>query len=146
MDRNWWTRLVLVVAVALGSLWFLTPTYYSFFVLERADRNDVAKLEKVLPFWSAPAKYRLSLGLDLQGGIHLVLRVDTRTALGKRAQRLGEQMVSYVDGKKLGKLTATTNTETYEVTLSAADGSTMDAIEKELLATFRDFSKVSRNA
>jgi preprotein translocase subunit SecD len=146
MDRSWWTRLALVVAVALLSVWFLTPTYYSMFVLDRADRNDVAKLEKVLPGWSAPAKYRLSLGLDLQGGIHLVLRVDTKTALGKRAERLGQQMVSYIDGKKLGKLSAVANTETYEVTLTAADASTMDAIEKELLATFRDFSKVSRNA
>lgn len=146
MDRSWWTRLAIVVAVAVGSVWFLTPSYYSLFVLDRADRNDVAKLEKVLPFWSAPAKYRLSLGLDLQGGIHLVLRVDTKAALGKRAQRLGDQMVSYIDGKKIGKIAAATNTETYEVTLTAADPATMDAIEKELVATFRDFSKVSRNA
>lgn len=146
MDRTWWTRFLLVVAVAVGSLWFLTPTYYSMFVLERADRNDVSKLEKALPVWSAPAKYRLSLGLDLQGGIHLVLRVDTKTALGKRAQRLGQQMISYIDGKKLGKLTETTNTETYEVTLTAEDPATMDAIEKELVSSFKDFSKVSRNA
>lgn len=146
MDRSWWTRLGLVVFVALGSLWFLTPTYYSMFVLDRADRNDVAKLEKVLPAWAPAAKYRLSLGLDLQGGIHLVLRVDTRTALGKRAQRLGQQMVSYIESKKLGKLTENTNTETLEVTLTAEDANTMDAIEKELLATFGDFSKVSRNA
>lgn len=146
MDRTWWSRLGLVLLVAVGSLWFLTPTYYSMFVLDRADRNDVAKLEKALPFWSAPAKYRLSLGLDLQGGIHLVLRVDTKTALGKRAQRLAQQMLSYVDSKKLGKLTETTNTETYEVTLTAEDPATMDAIEKELVSTFKDFSKVSRNA
>lgn len=146
MDRTWWTRFLLVVAVAVGSLWFLTPTYYSMFVLDRADRNDVAKLEKALPAWAAPAKYRLSLGLDLQGGIHLVLRVDTKTALGKRAQRLAQQMISYIDSKKLGKLTETTNTETYEVTLTAEDPATMDAIEKELIASFKDFSKVSRNA
>ncbi|MBE2249498.1 MAG: protein translocase subunit SecD [Myxococcus sp.] len=146
MDRNWWTRFALVVLVAVGSLWFLTPTYYSMFVLSRADRNDVAKLEQALPKWSAPAKYRLSLGLDLQGGIHLVLRVDTKTALGKRAQRLAQQMVSYIDGKKLGKLTESTNTETYEVTLTAEDPATMDAIEKELVSSFKDFSKVSRNA
>ena len=38
MDRNWWTRFGLVVLVAVGSLWFLTPTYYSMFVLDRADR------------------------------------------------------------------------------------------------------------
>ncbi len=145
MDRSWWTRLVIVLVIALGSLWFLTPTYYSMFVLDRADRNDVAKLEKVLPVWSAPARYRMSLGLDLQGGIHLVLRVDTKTALGKRAQRLAQQMVSYIDSKKLGKLTEVTNQETYEVTLTATDAAAMDGIEKELVASFSDFSKVSRN-
>lgn len=145
MERSWWTRLVIVLAVGLGSLWFLTPTYYSMFVLDKADRNDVAKLEKVLPFWAAPARYRMSLGLDLQGGIHLVLRVDTKTALGKRAQRLAQQMVSYVESKKLPKITEVTNTETYEVTLTAPDAAAMDGIEKELVSTFRDFSKVSRD-
>jgi preprotein translocase subunit SecD len=146
MDRTWWTRLVLVVAVAVGSLWFLTPSYYSLFVLSREDRNDVKKLEQVLPFWSAPAKYRLSLGLDLQGGIHLVMRVDTKTALSKRAQRFAQQMVNWVETKKLGKVTETTNTETLEVSVTAENAADMDAIEKELLATFSDFSKVSRNA
>ena len=58
MDRTWWTRFLLVIAVAVGSLWFLTPTYYSMFVLDRADRNDVAKLEKALPAWAAPARSR----------------------------------------------------------------------------------------
>ena len=38
MDRNWYTRLGIIIAVALGTLWMLVPTYYSFFVLDRADR------------------------------------------------------------------------------------------------------------
>ena len=29
----------IVLGVALGCIWFLVPTYYSFFKLDRADRN-----------------------------------------------------------------------------------------------------------
>ena len=90
MDRSWWTRLGVVLAVALGTVWFLIPSYYSFFVLPRADRNNVKLLQEKLPGWAPSAKYRLSLGLDLQGGIHMVMRVDTKTALQKRTERRGQ--------------------------------------------------------
>ncbi|MEW6433816.1 MAG: protein translocase subunit SecD [Myxococcota bacterium] len=145
MDRNWYTRLVIVLLVALGTLWLLVPSYYSFFVLERADRNNLKKLDEALPAWAPPAKYRLSLGLDLQGGIHMVMRVDTRTALMKRAERRGLQMANWVQTKKLGEVTSSTDPENLLVTLTAKDPATMDAIEKELVGTFEDFSKESRN-
>ena len=90
--------------VALGCVWFLVPTYYSFFRLDRADRNNVKKLEAILPGWAPPAKFRLSLGLDLQGGIHMVMRVDTDTALMKRSERRGAQIANYVKDKKLGEV------------------------------------------
>ena len=54
MDRSWWWKLSLIVAVTVGSLWFLVPTYYSFVVLPRAQRNNIEALEKALPAW-APA-------------------------------------------------------------------------------------------
>lgn len=145
MDRTWYTRLVLILTVTFGTLWLLVPSYYSFVVLDRADRNNLKKLEEVLPRWAPPAKYRLSLGLDLQGGIHMVMRVDTKTALMKRAERQAIQMVGWVEQKKLGVVTASTDIEKLLVTLTAQDPATMDAIEKELLETYRDFSTDSRN-
>ncbi len=146
MDRSWYTRLTLILVVTFGTLWLLVPTYYSFAVLDKADRNNIKKLAAVLPPWSPPAKYRLSLGLDLQGGIHMVMRVDTRTALTKRAERRALQMVSWVSGKKnLGEVTQTTDLDKLLVTLTAKDPATMDAIEKEVLGSFDDFSKESRN-
>ena len=145
MDRNWYTRLVIILMVTFGSLWFLVPTYYSFFQMERSERNDLKKLEAKMPAWAPPAKYRLSLGLDLQGGIHMVMRVDTRTALMKRAERRGTQMVGWVKQKKLPDITAVTDPEKLLVTVTATDPASMDAIEKELLGTFNDFSRDSRN-
>ncbi len=145
MERSWYTRLGVIILVTLGSIWFLVPTYYSFFHLSREDRNKVSKLEEVLPSWAPPAKYRLSLGLDLQGGIHMVMRVDTKTALMKRTERRAVQMVNLVNQKKLGTVTQVSDPERLLVTLTAADPSTMDSIEKEVVTAFDDFSKSSRD-
>ncbi len=145
MDRSWYTRLSIIVGVTLLSFWFLTPTYYSFVKLSRADRNDVRKLEAVLPAWAPSAKYRLSLGLDLQGGIHMVMRVDTHTALVKRAERRASQMLNWLSQKKLGEATQTSDPDHLTVTLTAQKPEDMDAIEKEILGSFNDFTKESRN-
>ncbi|WP_164002814.1 protein translocase subunit SecD [Pyxidicoccus caerfyrddinensis] len=145
MDRGWWWKFGFIVAVTLGTIWFLIPTYYSLVVLDRDQRNNLAVLEQRLPAWAPPARYRLNLGLDLQGGIHMVMRVDTKTALQKRTERRGQQIASYVNDKKLGEVTADTDPEQLQLTLKAKDPATMDAIEKEVLATFTDFKRVSRD-
>ncbi|WP_164018435.1 protein translocase subunit SecD [Pyxidicoccus trucidator] len=144
MNRGWWWKFGLIVAVTLGTLWFLIPTYYSLVVVERDQRNNLALLEERMPVWAPPAKYRLNLGLDLQGGIHMVMRVDTKTALQKRTERRGQQIASYVNDKKIGEVTADTDPEKLQLTLTAKDPATMDAIEKEVLATFTDFKRVNR--
>ena len=146
MDRNWYTRLGIIIAVSLGTLWMLVPTYYSFFRLERADRNNIQKLQEVLPGWAPPAKYRLSLGLDLQGGIHLVMHVDMKTALTKRAERRASQMVSWVASKKLGEIEVpTVDPETNRVTVMVKDPATAEAIQNGLLDMFKDFTLKGRD-
>ncbi len=146
MDRNWYTRLGIIIAVTLGTLWMLVPTYYSFFRLERADRNNLQKLQEVLPAWAPPAKYRLSLGLDLQGGIHLVMHVDMKTALTKRAERRASQMVSWVASKKLGEIEMpTVDPETNRVTVMVKDPATAEAIQNGLLDMFKDFTLKGRD-
>ena len=146
MDRNWYTRLGIIIAVTLGTLWMLVPTYYSFFRLERADRNNLQKLQEVLPVWAPPAKYRLSLGLDLQGGIHLVMHVDMKTALTKRAERRASQMVSWVVSKKLGEIEMpTVDPETNRVTVMVKDPATAEAIQNGLLDMFKDFKLKGRD-
>lgn len=146
MDRTWYTRLGIIIAVTLGTLWMLVPTYYSFTKLERADRNNVQKLQEVLPFWAPPAHYRLALGLDLQGGIHLVMHVDMKTALTKRAERRASQMQSYVASKKLGEIEApTVDPETNRVSVVVKDPATAEAIQKGLLDMFQDFTLKGRD-
>ncbi|ATB34580.1 protein translocase subunit SecD [Melittangium boletus] len=145
MDRGWYWRLGLVIGVTLLTIWFLIPSYYSLFHVDRSQRNNLAAIDAAMPKWAPPAKYRINLGLDLQGGIHMVMRVDTKTALEKRTERRGDQIARYINDKQIGQVKVDTDPDRLQVTLTAQEPATMDAIEKEVLATFTDFSKVSRD-
>ena len=143
MARGNWGRWVLIAAVTLGALWYLIPTYYSFFVLPKAQRNDLKLLQSKLPSWAPSASHRLNLGLDLQGGIHMVMRVDTQTALQKRVERRGLQIVNYLKDQKIEGVTYTTDPEKLELTLKAPDAASLEKVEKELKG-FDDFTRVGR--
>ena len=64
MKRETW-RLLIIVATILGALYYLFPTYQFYY----APPDNPDELERV-------KKQAINLGLDLQGGIHLVLEVD----------------------------------------------------------------------
>src|SRR5262249_31105128 len=135
MGRSNWGRWVIILAVTLGSIWYLIPTYYSFFVLPKAQRNNKELLQSKLPRWAPSADHRLNLGLDLQGGIHMVMRVDTQTALQKRVERRGLQIVNYLRDQKVEGVTYTTNPEKLELTLNAPDAATLEQLESHLKAS-----------
>ena len=70
MPRNLWIRVAVVVTVVLGSLWYLYP----------------------------PGK-TINLGLDLQGGVHLVLGVEIDAALASQTDRLAADVKSALERK-----------------------------------------------
>jgi preprotein translocase subunit SecD len=70
MRRHLWLRIAIVVVVVLGSLWYLYP----------------------------PAK-AVNLGLDLQGGIHLVLGVDIDQAVNNQIDRVAGDLKAALDRK-----------------------------------------------
>src|SRR2546422_6471040 len=68
MPRNLRTRAVVVLVVLLGSLWYLYPP-----------------------------KTAINLGLDLQGGIHLVLGVETDKHVASQTDRAAEDFKAALD-------------------------------------------------
>jgi preprotein translocase subunit SecD len=73
MRRNLGLRIGLVVVVVVVSLWYLYPP-----------------------------KKRINLGLDLQGGIHLVLGVDTVKAVQNQTERAAEDFKAALERKGIG--------------------------------------------
>ncbi|MBM4442078.1 MAG: protein translocase subunit SecD [Candidatus Rokubacteria bacterium] len=73
MPRNLWLRIGLIAVAVAVSLWYLYPP-----------------------------KQRINLGLDLQGGIHLILGVDTKKAIAAQTERAAEDFRQALERKGIG--------------------------------------------
>jgi preprotein translocase subunit SecD len=73
MPRRLWLRIAIVAAVVALSVWYLYPP-----------------------------RRTINLGLDLQGGIHLVLEVDADKAIASQVDRLAEDLKSALERRGIG--------------------------------------------
>src|SRR5258708_1120599 len=129
MDRAWYWKAGLILAVAVLSTWALVPTY-TFSRPPPDQRNDSTLFEKARPKW-APAKH-LNLGLDLQGGIHLVMGVEVDRAVREKAVRRAEEIQTELERKNLKGIDVKGDPDTGIVTVSGPDiGKAKDLISDE---------------
>ncbi|OQY27807.1 MAG: protein translocase subunit SecD [Candidatus Cloacimonetes bacterium 4572_55] len=71
--RMFWTKVVMTVIIVGAALFYLYPTYK----LNRMAETEIEELKTKEPEKYNSLKDRvINLGLDLQGGLHLVLEVD----------------------------------------------------------------------
>jgi preprotein translocase subunit SecD len=99
MPKHLWSRTGLVVAVILGSLWYLYPPRSS-----------------------------INLGLDLQGGIHLVLGVEVDKALASQTDRAAEDVKSALERKGIAVTRVARESDTSIVVQLASPKTWNDAI------------------
>src|SRR5919202_1238773 len=98
MDRAWYWKAGLIVAVTLAALYALVPSW-TYFRLPADQRNESGVFEKARPRW-APSRH-LNLGLDLQGGIHLVMGVEVDRAVREKAVRRAEEIAADLDRRSI---------------------------------------------
>ena len=109
MRRQLGVRIALVVVVIAVSIWYLYP----------------------------PAR-TINLGLDLQGGIHLVLGVDVDKAIEAQVERAGDTAKAELEKRGIG-VTRVERRGTSELVFQLASPQSWDAAVKatdEVLATF----------
>src|SRR5712692_6042872 len=97
MRRNLGLRIGLVVVVIAVSVWYLYPPRTS-----------------------------INLGLDLQGGIHLVLGVDVDKALEAQVERAGDTVRAELEKKGIG-VTRIERRGTSELVIEPASAQSWDA-------------------
>jgi preprotein translocase subunit SecD len=99
MERSWYWRVATIVAVSLLSLYQLVPSWF-YFSLPPEERNTEA-YEQSVPGWAPDAERHLTLGLDLQGGIHLALGVDVDRAVKAKVARRADEIADYLRSKEV---------------------------------------------
>jgi preprotein translocase subunit SecD len=129
MDRAWYWKAGFILAIALLSLWALVPSV-TYFRLPAAERNEASVFEAARPKW-APSKH-LNLGLDLQGGIHLVMGVEVDKAVREKAVRRSEEIAAELERKDIKGVDVKGDPDTGFVTLTAPDvGKAKDLVTTE---------------
>lgn len=99
MERSWYWRVALIVAVAVFSIWQLVPSWFYFQL--PPDERDGEAYESSVPGWAPDAEKHLNLGLDLQGGIHLAMGVDVDRAVKAKVARRGDEVAEYLKSKNV---------------------------------------------
>ena len=87
MSKGLTWRISLIVIFLFGSLLYLTPTF----------------ITKLPSWWSGVffPKDKISLGLDLQGGIHLVMEVETQKAVEGQLDIIATDVEDTLNDKNL---------------------------------------------
>src|SRR5919108_4716257 len=134
MDRAWYWKAGLILAVTVLSVWALVPSW-TYFRLPPDQRNDATVFEKARPKW-APAKH-LNLGLDLQGGIHLVMGVEVDRAVREKAVRRAEEIAAEMDRKGIKGVDVKGDPDTGIVTLSG-QGDALTQARNQIAADYND--------
>jgi preprotein translocase subunit SecD len=134
MDRSWYWKAGLIVLITLGAVYALVPTW-TYFQLPAEQRNEAGVFEQHRPNW-APKRH-LNLGLDLQGGIHLVMGVEVDRAVREKAVRRAEELALDLDRRSIKGVDVKGDPDTGIVTVSGP----ADAVSKakdEITAGYTD--------
>ncbi|MEM7674716.1 MAG: protein translocase subunit SecD [Myxococcota bacterium] len=129
MERSWYWRMSTVVGLMILAVYYVAPSVLYFFA-DPDVRRDEDKLSAIIPDWLP--EQRLSLGIDLQGGLYLVMGVDTTKAVLDRADRVCDELSDSMEEKGKPLAGCTRDEEAPMLTIEVKDAGDWSVL-KELL-------------
>lgn len=132
MTKNLKWKIVTCLLLTLACLWLLCPT---FFKLNNPDKD--------LPSWMP--KTAMTLGLDLQGGVHLVLGVDIDKVLSDQLETYGRSLEKMLEKKNLMGVTSKLSTDKTELELTIPQGVSKDQVSEVISNDFTALQFVGEN-
>lgn len=149
MQTNTWPiRLLFVIAAIAVGAYFLYPSVV-YFTLDEGDlaevRADKAAFAKHLPSW-APTSHVVP-GLDLQGGVHMVLGVDLDKAISDKARRIASRMRDELADKKVaadGVEHLVDEGKGDRVRVTFKDDAALKTFDADIVENYGDLTEVAR--
>ena len=149
MQNTWPIRLLIALGLLGVAGYFLVPTWIYFTLSPeetREVRADKAAFAKHVPEW-APDSHIVP-GLDLQGGIHMVLGIDLEKAVSDRARRAATRLRGELEDKNIAfeRIEHLTDPDTGygdEVQVAFKDAAAKAAYDKDVAKYFTDLAPVS---
>ncbi len=127
MDKAWYWKVALVLVLVVGSVLYLLPTF----------------LPNSLPGWYNDIfEKRVNLGLDLQGGIHLVLGVEVEKALEDKADQYARDFKSAMKEKRIEFRRVFRVPGSWQIQFELKDGKDRARLEKRILEGYQNLEQV----
>ena len=135
MPSGWWAKVGIIVVATLVGVASLVPSFYPVPPEHKEDPSAV------WPSWVTAASdatggARITLGLDLQGGLHLQYQVDVEKALSDKVDQFTNEI-----GRTLRRdhpeteTTVRRDTEGHAVIVTATGVNPMDLLDDDTLFT-----------
>jgi SecD/SecF fusion protein len=125
--------LIVVILSTVFGAYFVAPSII-FFSLPKSDRTDPAKVEAAIPNWLP--KQHVKLGLDIQGGVQLVLGVNTDEAIEGSLGRLGVEIARWADDGGVAVKSAYVVKGKRVLRVEANDEENLDKIRETIAAEY----------
>ncbi len=123
MDRSWVTRVVSYALLSLAALVVLTPSVATW----------LGKDEQLPGFIKKHLQKKIELGLDLQGGLHLVYEVQVDKAVSDKADRLASEIEEKLHRDKKVKDVRVDRVNNDEILLSFKNPDDVKKVDHDLL-------------
>lgn len=148
MKRDIFWRVGLVVGLIAMATYYLYPSYRYFTLTEEQAveaKKSKANFQKLLPSWATAS--HIVPGLDLQGGVHLVLGVDLKKAVAAKAARLADRMFDDVQEKSIPveKVARLEEGDRDQIRLLFKDADGRKKFEDELFGNYFETEVVKRS-
>ncbi len=120
MEQSWYWRLSLILGLIGLAAYYSAPSAI-YFMSDPDVRRSKAKLAEAIPEWMPESRF--NLGIDLQGGLHLVMGVDTEKAVQDMADRVADELMDAMKekGKALNSAKRPGDAPELEIELKSAD-------------------------
>ena len=150
MQKTWKIRLVVALVVGLIGGYFCWPTV-TYFSLTESQLSEVKKskdaFRQFIPAWVSES--HIVPGLDLQGGIHMVLGVDLDKAITDKTGRISDRLRDELKEKKINvskvvHLAEEDKGDRIEITFG--DDTGVDKYNDEMADLFTDLAVVTEEA
>ena len=144
MNRTWYMRFFLTLVLVGLSAYLLYPSYYYYYRATPEQRDDADKFCKAMPRGMHCKKF--NLGLDLQGGVHLVLGVEVEKAVQQKADRLADAMRDELKTTKIAFSRVDRPRNTADIVVTLAPDANVDSFEKMVRKSFSVLRVVQHQA
>ncbi len=140
MNQLRW-RLTIMAVVTLLACYAVAPSVI-YFMAPKEIRNSQEEMAKRIPNW-LPSRH-VSLGLDLQGGVQLVLGVNTDNAVDNKLARIGTEAQRWSDDGNHGIAKAYNVAGSQSLRVELKEGFDMSAVREKLKTEYAGMTQTGK--